>query len=71
VDIVRELQAYDVNVDIHDPWADPEEVKRQYGLNIQTEMPAGGFDAAILAVAHESFRGVKINGKTVYRVKAL
>jgi UDP-N-acetyl-D-galactosamine dehydrogenase len=69
LDVIKELQAYDINVAVHDPWADTEEVKREYGLDILTETPAEPFDAAILAVAHEVFKGVKINSKFTYQVK--
>jgi UDP-N-acetyl-D-galactosamine dehydrogenase len=69
VDVVRELQAYDINVTIHDPWANPVEVKREYGLDILTTMPTETFDATILAVAHETFREATFNTKFVYRVK--
>ncbi|MDR2119189.1 MAG: nucleotide sugar dehydrogenase [Tannerellaceae bacterium] len=63
VDIVRELHEYGIRVTIHDPWADPGEVKREYGLDILTEMPAGPFDATILAVEHEAFRGMGLGSK--------
>jgi UDP-N-acetyl-D-galactosamine dehydrogenase len=71
VDIVKELQTYDINVTIYDPWADPEEVKKEHRLEIAKEMPAGTFDAAILAVAHDAFKDVKINSKLLYCVKTL
>ncbi|MDR2775377.1 MAG: nucleotide sugar dehydrogenase [Tannerella sp.] len=69
IDIVRKLREYDINVTIHDPWADPADVKREYGLDILTSMPAGPFDAAILAVDHDVFRGVEFNSKLTYRIK--
>jgi UDP-N-acetyl-D-galactosamine dehydrogenase len=69
VDIVKELQIYNINVTIYDSWADPEEVKKEYGLDILTATPTEMFDAAILAVAHESFKNLKINSKLTYQVK--
>jgi UDP-N-acetyl-D-galactosamine dehydrogenase len=69
VDIVRELREYGINVAIHDPWADPSEVKHAYGIDILPEMPSRRFDMSILAVAHEAFRGVEFNSRLVYWVK--
>jgi UDP-N-acetyl-D-galactosamine dehydrogenase len=69
VDIIKELRDYDINITIHDPWANPVEVKHEYGLDILTEMPAGRFDATILAVAHETFREMTFNSRLTYRVK--
>lgn len=56
VDIVNELKEYDVQIDIHDPWVDPEEARHEYGLEmVQTPEP-GAYDAVILAVAHQQFK---------------
>jgi UDP-N-acetyl-D-galactosamine dehydrogenase len=69
VDIVSALKEYGANVTIYDPWANPAEVKLEYGLDILTEMPEGEFDAVVLAVAHKEFGGRSYKGKIVYRVK--
>ena len=55
VDVVRELLEYDMNVTIYDPWANPEEVKHEYGLDIVTSIPETKYAAIILAVAHKEF----------------
>lgn len=60
VDVIRELKEYDTNVTIYDPWANKEEVKHEYGLDILTEIPKGKFDAVVLAVKHKEFEGGKI-----------
>jgi UDP-N-acetyl-D-galactosamine dehydrogenase len=69
VDIIRELADYAIRITVYDPWANPAEVKREYGLDILTEMPAGPFDAAIFAVAHEQFKALIPNSQLTYRVK--
>lgn len=69
VDIIRELGEYAIRITIYDPWANPTVVKREYGLDILTEMPVGTFDAAVFAVAHEQFKALKPNSKITYRVK--
>jgi len=56
VDVIKALKDYNLEVDVHDPWADPEEAKHEYGLDL-TEAPANGtYDAITLAVAHNEFR---------------
>ncbi|MDH6307777.1 UDP-N-acetyl-D-galactosamine dehydrogenase [Dysgonomonas sp. PFB1-18] len=64
VDVIRELKEYDTNVTIYDPWANPEEVKHEYGLDILTELPEGKFDAVVLAVNHAEFEGL-FQGATI------
>ena len=59
VDIIRELQSYNINVTVYDPWAKPGDVAHEYGIVTITELPDGKlFDSAILAVAHREFIGV-------------
>ncbi|KAA6302430.1 MAG: UDP-N-acetyl-D-glucosamine 6-dehydrogenase [Candidatus Ordinivivax streblomastigis] len=58
-DVIKALKEYDTNVTIYDPWANPEEVKHEYGLDIETTMPEGEFAAVVKAVAHQEFDKVK------------
>lgn len=60
VDIYRSLKEYNVNIAVYDPWANPAVAKHEYGIDITNELPAGTYDAAILAVAHEKFRGLDV-----------
>lgn len=56
VDIVKALKEYNLNITIFDPWANPATVKREYGFEVVTELPAEArFDACIMAVAHKQF----------------
>jgi UDP-N-acetyl-D-galactosamine dehydrogenase len=56
VDIVNELKEFDCVVDVYDPWADAEEAKHEYGLEITKEPQHGAYDGMIIAVAHDQFR---------------
>jgi UDP-N-acetyl-D-galactosamine dehydrogenase len=62
IDIVRELQAANAEVAVHDPLVDPAAVEREYGLALLPELPAGQFDAAVVAVGHQRFRELGIDG---------
>lgn len=55
VDIIHELQDFGVIVDVIDPFADPEEVKRCYDLTLKAQ-PEGPYNAIILAVAHNEYK---------------
>lgn len=56
VDVVQELREYGVQVDLHDPWADPDEARHEYGLELVAAPEAGVYDGVVLAVAHDVFR---------------
>ncbi len=55
VDVIRAFQDYGITVSTYDPWADPAEVKREYQLQTQTNLPSENFDAVVLGVAHQEF----------------
>lgn len=61
VDVIRELKEYGTNITIYDPWANPDEVKHEYGLDIEKEFPKRKFDAVVLAVSHREFDGMNIS----------
>jgi len=54
-DVVKELQSFSVNVDVHDPYASSEELMHEYGFGL-TEINGTDYDAVILAVPHEPFK---------------
>ncbi|MES9940155.1 MAG: Vi polysaccharide biosynthesis UDP-N-acetylglucosamine C-6 dehydrogenase TviB [Candidatus Thiodiazotropha sp. 6PLUC2] len=56
VDIVSEFEEYGAKVDVYDPWVDPDEAEKEYGLRPIPELTDGAYDAVILAVAHREFQ---------------
>ena len=56
IDIIDELRDYGIPVDVHDPWADPEEATREYRLDLVAQPAPQSYDAVIIAVAHQQFR---------------
>lgn len=58
VDIIDELQEYNINVDVVDPWCSAEGAMREYGLNLTQNPDKGHYDAIILAVAHDEFKAM-------------
>lgn len=62
VDIVKELKEYGCAVDVYDPWAESAEVLHEYGFPLvgKKELDEDGYDAVILAVAHDRFKEMDI-----------
>jgi len=58
VDIHKELLTYNTNVDIYDPWADKEEVREEYGIDLAGTINQKNYSAIILAVAHKEFKEI-------------
>jgi UDP-N-acetyl-D-glucosamine/UDP-N-acetyl-D-galactosamine dehydrogenase len=55
IDVVRELEAFGIDVQVSDPFADPEECRHEYGLSLVPAAELRPSDAVILAVSHEHF----------------
>jgi len=56
IDVVRELEEFGCNVDVYDPWADKEEVKREYGIELKDNINMNDYDGVVLAVSHKEFK---------------
>lgn len=58
IDVIGELQSFHSNVEVYDPWADAEEVKAEYGLDLVTEPEAVSYDAILVCVAHDQIKAM-------------
>ncbi|WP_418513595.1 nucleotide sugar dehydrogenase [Corallibacter sp.] len=78
IDIIKEFQTYDVQVDVYDPWASVNEVKHEYDLDLITTTHAlkTHYDAIVLAVSHKEFlqidiQALKATNAVIFDVKSL
>jgi UDP-N-acetyl-D-galactosamine dehydrogenase len=77
IDVIRELQDFGCEVDVHDPWADPAEVKREYDLDLLATFDhrrLRDYDAIVMAVAHTQFRDMELSfspDTAVYDIKGI
>ena len=55
IDIVRELESFDIRVQIHDPLAEPDEVKNEYGRTLSDSKQLEPSDGVVLAVTHREY----------------
>lgn len=70
IDIYHTLQEYTSNITVYDPWASPEKVKEEYGIQLCSSLEKlsnSSFDAVILCVAHEEFRSFDVHGFLKYK----
>jgi UDP-N-acetyl-D-galactosamine dehydrogenase len=56
VDLVEGFKAFNLNVDVYDPWANKEEAINEYDIKLTDQPVKGKYDAIILAVAHNEFK---------------
>lgn len=78
IDIIRELDTYNTNVTVYDPWAKPAEVHHEYNLETTNDFNSikdKSYDTIILTVSHEEFKeldlsALKCSNCVIYDVKA-
>lgn len=73
IDIIKELKDYGCNIDAYDPWANKEEVKDEYNLELLKKLDICKYEAIILAVAHNEFKTLKLktNDNIVFDIKSV
>lgn len=77
IDIINRLKEYNVNVTVHDPWANVLHAKREYGIICENgESKTRKYDGILLAVAHEEFKDIQLaelckENTVVYDIKSV
>jgi len=57
-DLVKELETWGVKVVVADPWANAEEVKHEYGIDLGSIDASNKVDSLVVAVGHNEFRAM-------------
>ena len=79
IDVINELQEYGCDVQVADYWADAQEVKREYNLDLiqNSKLNIQNYDSVVLAVAHDEYKKLNsqfsiLNSKLVtYDIKSI
>ncbi|MCD5384396.1 MAG: Vi polysaccharide biosynthesis UDP-N-acetylglucosamine C-6 dehydrogenase TviB, partial [Candidatus Pacebacteria bacterium] len=73
IDVIEELKEFGCDVNVSDYWADEQEVKKEYTLNIDNDVNYDDYDAVVLAVAHDKFRTLNFENENqvVYDIKSI
>ena len=73
VDIIKEMQEYGCVVDVSDYWADKDEVKHEYGLDLVGNCNFDDYQAIILAVGHNEYKKLEISNdnKVIFDIKSI
>lgn len=61
IEIIKELQSFNINVDVYDDWASKEEVKNHYGIELIDKLKQGYYDGIIIAVDHSDYKKLGID----------
>jgi len=76
IDVINELKDFGCAVDVSDPWADEEEVKKEYNIEIiqHSKLNIQNYDSVVLAVAHDEYKNMDIkptDSRVVFDIKSI
>lgn len=67
-DIISRLNEYDIIPVVIDPWANKDDAKKEYNINLSDMSEAKDADCVIVAVAHNEFRNLSLDDiKAMYK----
>ena len=61
IDLIEELKSWSVNVQVCDPWANPEEVRAEYAVDLVEIEDLQNLDSIVVAVGHNEFRDLNVS----------
>lgn len=61
IDVIKELNSFNINVDVYDNWADKQEVTDHYGIELIDSLIEGYYDGVIIAVDHSNYKRLGID----------
>jgi len=60
VDLINTISKFSSNIDVYDPWANKNDVKNEYGIDLIDHLIEDKYDTIVLAVAHDEFKKLSI-----------
>ena len=61
IDLVKEFESFNCNVDVHDPWVNKNQAAHEYNIQLIDKPIKGNYDAIVIAVAHDEFKALTEN----------
>lgn len=61
VDLIKALEDYGSNITVYDPWADKNQVKNEYDIELLEKLYSKKYDCLVLAVSHDYFLNIRFD----------
>ncbi len=73
IDVISELQEFGCDITVSDYWADADEVKHEYGLELTNDVNYDDYEAIVMAVSHDKYKTLTFENKDqiVYDIKSI
>jgi len=73
IDVIQELQDFGCDISVSDCWADKDEVKHEYGLELTNDVNYDDYDAVVMAVTHDKYKTLTFDNahQVIYDIKSV
>ena len=73
IDVIEELKEFGCDITVSDYWADADEVKHEYNLNLNNDVKFDDYKAIVMAVAHDKYKVLEFTNKNqvIYDIKSI
>ncbi len=73
IDVIQELKEFGCHVNVSDYWADQDEVKHEYNLELINKVIYQDYNAIVLAVSHDQYKNIKIHNdnQVIFDIKSI
>jgi len=73
IDVIKELQDFGCDITVSDYWADKDEVKHEYNLELTNDVNYDEYEAIIMAVSHDKYKTLEFsnNKQVIYDIKSI
>lgn len=73
IDVIKELQEFGCNITVSDYWADKQEVKHEYNLELNNDVNYDHYEAIVMAVSHDDYKSLEFSSKdqVIYDIKSI
>ena len=73
IDVIEELQEFGCDITVSDYWADKDEVKREYNLDLTNDVNFDDYEAIVMAVSHDQYKVLEFTNQNqvIYDIKSI
>ncbi len=73
IDVIEELKEFGCDITVSDYWADKEEVRHEYNLNLDNDVNFDDYEAVVMAVSHDKYKTLTFENENqvIYDIKGI
>jgi UDP-N-acetyl-D-galactosamine dehydrogenase len=73
IDVIEELKEFGCDITVSDYWADKDDVKHEYNLDLNNNVNYADYDSIVMAVSHDKYKALEFTNQNqvIYDIKSI